>query len=60
MAKKLYEEQLASYRQNPEAALKLITVGDSPRNEKLDPAEHAAWTMIGSVLLNLDETVTKG
>ena len=57
---KLFEDQLASYRKNPEAALKLITVGDSPRSEKLDPAEHAAWTIVGSVLLNLDETVTKG
>jgi hypothetical protein len=60
VAKKLYERQLESYRKNPEAALKLLSVGDSPRNETLDPAEHAAWTMIGSVLLNLDETVTKG
>jgi hypothetical protein len=57
---KLYQNQLENYRQNPQAAVKLISVGDSPRNEKLDPAEHAAWSMIGSVLLNLDETVTKG
>ncbi len=57
---KLYKEQLAEYQKNPEAALKLIQVGDSPRNEKLDPAELAAWSMIGSLLLNLDETVTKG
>jgi hypothetical protein len=57
---KLYQDQLAIYQKDPEAAVKLISVGDSPRNEKLDPAELAAWSMIGSVLLNLDETVTKG
>ncbi len=57
---KLYEDQLQTYRKDAEAAMKLISVGDSPRNMELDPAEHAAWTMIGSVLLNLDETVTKG
>jgi hypothetical protein len=57
---KLYQDQLANYQKDPEAAVKLISVGDSPRNEKLDPAELAAWSMIGSVLLNLDETVTKG
>src|SRR5690606_32427402 len=55
---KFYEDQRQMYRQSSEAALKLLTVGDSPRNDKLDPAEHAAWTMVGSILLNLDETVT--
>lgn len=57
---KLYEDQLANYQKDNEAAMKLLSVGDSPRNETLIPAEHAAWTMIGSLLLNLDETVTKG
>ncbi len=36
---KFYEDQLKNYRKNPEAAKKLTTVGDSPRNENLDPAE---------------------
>lgn len=56
----LYEDQLAGYEKDNQAAMKLLSVGDSPRNETLDAAEHAAWTMIGSLLLNLDETVTKG
>jgi hypothetical protein len=43
-----------------EAANKLIVIGESPRDEDLDAAEHAAWTMVASVLLNLSETVTKG
>ena len=42
-----------------QAALKLLSVGESPRDEKLDAAELAAWTMVASVILNLDETVTK-
>ena len=29
-------------------------------DEKLDQAELAAWTTVASVILNLDETVTKG
>ena len=37
-----------------------LAVGESPRDEELDPAELAAWTMVASVILNLDETVTKG
>ena len=42
-----------------DAAAKLLKVGESARNEKLDASEHAAWTVLCSLLLNLDETVTK-
>jgi len=57
---KLYEQELIGYRQNSAAALKLLSVGESPRNDKLDVAELAAWTTVASAILNLDETVTKG
>src|SRR5258706_1835256 len=57
---KLHDEQAATYRANQEAALKLLCVGESKRNENLDSAELAAWTMVASAILNLDETVTKG
>ncbi len=58
--RKLYDDQLAVYRKDDKAALKLLKVGESPRDEKLDVAELAAWTMIANALLNLDETVTRG
>jgi mono/diheme cytochrome c family protein len=58
--KKVYDQQLAVYRSNAEAATKLLAVGESPRDEKLDPADLAAWTTVASTILNLDETVTKG
>jgi hypothetical protein len=57
---KILDRQLDVYRQDGDAAKKLLAVGDSPRNEKLDVAELAAWTTVASVILNLDETVTKG
>jgi hypothetical protein len=47
------------FSRNRQAALKLLAVGESPRDKRLDPAEHAAWTTVASVILNLDETVTK-
>jgi len=47
------------YQGNVEAAKKLIAVGESPVNEKLDPSELAAYTMVASLLLNLDETMNK-
>jgi hypothetical protein len=57
--RKLLDQNLAHYQAHPDAAAALLKVGQSPRNESLDASEHAAWTMIASLLLNLDETVTK-
>jgi hypothetical protein len=56
----IYQEQLAVYRKDSQAALKLLNVGESRRKEALDVAELAAWTTVASVILNLDETVTRG
>jgi hypothetical protein len=58
--RKILERQIAVYKNDHEAAHKLLSVGESPRNENLDLAELAAWTTVASVILNLDETVTKG
>jgi hypothetical protein len=41
------------------AALKLLSVGESKRDEKLDPVEHAAYTGVCLTILNLDEALTK-
>ncbi|MFO0945591.1 MAG: DUF1553 domain-containing protein [Planctomycetota bacterium] len=56
----LYLKYIEQYRSDPDAAKKLLSVGESKRNESLDVSELAAWTMIANLLLNLDETVTKG
>ena len=56
----IFDAQLAAFKQNPAAATKLISVGESPRPAGIDPSELAAWTALGNVLLNLDETITKG
>lgn len=56
---KLHDRQLAEYKANSAAASKLLSVGESPRNEKLDQADLAAWTVVASAVLNLDETITK-
>jgi hypothetical protein len=42
-----------------QAARKLVSVGESTRDERLDIAELAAWTTVASTILNLDETITK-
>jgi len=47
------------FQQEPAAAEELLSVGSSPRDMNLSSMELAAWTTAMSVLLNLDETITK-
>ena len=47
------------FASNPKEALKLLEVGDSSRSPELDPIAHATCTAICSLILNLDETLTK-
>ena len=56
----IYNHQLVRFKASPEAATKLLAVGESPRDESLDAAELAAWSIVASALMNLDETLTKG
>ena len=51
--------QLEHFKADTEAAKKLLAIGAVPRDESLDVAEHASYTLIGNLLLNLDETMTK-
>jgi hypothetical protein len=55
----LYQAQLALFQADKDAATKLISYGDSKRNETLEVSEFAAWTMMANLMLNLDESVTK-
>ena len=58
--KKTYEQRLAYYQQDAEAAKSFLSVGESIRDESINPPELAAWTSIMSLILNLDEVITKG
>ena len=57
--RQVLERQFTRYQADEKAALQLLAVGESPRDERLAPAELAAWAVVASVILNLDETVTK-
>ena len=57
--RRIVEQQLAAFRADNDAALKLLSVGESPRDERFDAAELAAWATAASVILNLDEAVTR-
>jgi hypothetical protein len=49
----------ARYGANPEAATRLLRVGEAPRDGRLPATEHAAWMQVATLLLNLSETVTR-
>lgn len=50
---------LEHYSVNEEAAFELLSVGESPVDAKLPQAELAAMSVICSIILNLDEVLTK-
>lgn len=56
---RLLAGQRRIFAADPAAARKLLAVGESPRNEKLDPVEHAALTVVCHTQLNLDEVLNK-
>jgi hypothetical protein len=47
------------YDADPKAANQLITVGEKRSDPSIPAPELAAWTMVASEMMNLDETVTK-
>lgn len=60
---KAYEQSLARYRDNPAAAKMLMqTAANLPRGRgtDIDSIQWAAWFQVATVLLNLDEAITKG
>jgi hypothetical protein len=54
-----FQYHLDRYQTDRDAALKLLSEGEHPRDETLDPKELAAYTAVASLILNLDEAVTK-
>jgi hypothetical protein len=56
----LFDQQAAHFRQDLKSAEELATDPLGPLPKDMDPAELAAWTVIGNVLLNLDGVLTKG
>ena len=54
-----HDQFLQQYRQDKQAAVELLSVGEAPRDRSLPVDEHAAMTMTASLIMNLDETITK-
>jgi hypothetical protein len=54
-----FNAQLLEYKRHEDKAAALLKNGEAPVNLKLDKSELAAWTTIASMILNLDEAMTK-
>jgi hypothetical protein len=54
-----FNEMRKHYAADPKSARSLVKIGESKRDASIPEAELAAWTMVASEMLNLDETVNK-
>ncbi|MEO2016316.1 MAG: DUF1553 domain-containing protein [Fuerstiella sp.] len=55
-----FHEELERFQADTDIAMQFLAIGESRRDESLDAATHAAMTVITSMILNLDETLTRG
>jgi hypothetical protein len=56
----VYNAQYRTLLRTPGLAQKRLSVGESPVGKHSDPNELAAWALVVSVVLNLDEAITRG
>ena len=59
VATQALERERARYTAAPADAKLILQVGESPRSREIDPVEHAAWTQVAGLFLNLSEFVTR-
>jgi len=56
---KLFEETRTKFAKNEKEAMRLATEPLGPASKDMSIVDLAAWTVVGNVLLNLDETLMK-
>jgi hypothetical protein len=56
---KSLDEMQKHYAANPKDARSLVSIGEKRVDGSIPAPELAAWTMVASEMLNLDETVNK-
>ena len=59
VARRTYREFVGHYGSNAREAEKLLATGESAPDEALPATESAAWTLLTSQLMNLDEVLNK-
>ncbi len=56
---KLLASSRKRYESDTKAAGELISTGQAPRAENVDPIELAAWTTVARAILNMNQTITR-
>ena len=56
----LYRAQLTAFSKDRASAKSFLSVGAFKKGAQLDDRQLAAWATVAAVILNLDETLTKG
>ena len=54
-----FNSQFVNYHGNLPEAFKLLRMGEKRNDPKLDPLTLAAYAMTASLMLNLDEVITR-
>ena len=57
--RKYRAQEVALMQKSPDEVKKLLAIGVSPADPKVDPVQLAAMTMVANQLLNLDEALNK-
>ncbi len=52
-------DHLTRFREDPKGAEQLVRVGESQPGPAVNVQELAAWTMLGNLVLNLDEVINR-
>jgi hypothetical protein len=53
------KHQRSAFQKSPESAARLAAIGEAPRHAGLDDIDVASWTALTSLLLNLDEAISR-
>lgn len=56
----IYNSEFSRYLRNPALVDKRLTVGEAPTDSTLNRTELAAWASVASLIINLDEAITRG
>ncbi|MFT7641554.1 MAG: hypothetical protein ACI9G1_003305 [Pirellulaceae bacterium] len=54
-----FESYRTDFQESPDAAKRLLAIGEKPNDSSLDPRELAALTLIANTVFNLDEAITE-
>ena len=59
IVKQALESYLIRFEKAPDAAKRVVAVGEAPRKSNIAETELAAYTLLANLILNLDETVNR-